>query len=89
MSQFLNSFFGDRPVRTLIKLLIFSLFVGWLLANMGWKPLDVPKKLWQLVVDIAQWGIYSFSDFFDTLLVGAMIVIPFFIIRRLLGGRKQ
>jgi len=89
MFQFLTGLFGDRPARTIIKLLILSLIVGYVFSKMGWKPLDVPKELWMLLLDFINWGLSSFGDFVDMLLVGAIIVVPIFIIRRFLNRNKK
>jgi len=89
MSQFLTRLLGERPGRTLIKLLILSCLVGLVLSSWGWKPLDVPARVWQFMLDLYHWAYSSFDRFFDMFLVGAMIVVPIFVIRRLLKKGKE
>jgi len=89
MSQFLIRLLGDRPLRTIIKLLILSAIIGMVLTGRGWTPLDVPERLWYFVIEIVNFFYASFGRMLDALLVGMMIVVPIFIIRCLLKKRKS
>jgi len=82
MTKFLTGLFGDRPHRTLIKLIALSILVGLVLSPLEWKPMDVPERIWHFFREMFIWISTSFNEFFDTVLVGAMIVVPIFLIRQ-------
>jgi len=89
MAKFLENLLGDRPLRLVIKLLVFSLLVGMLLSRAGWTPVDVVSRLWGFIVRLWNMGFAAFDTLFDVLLVGAAVVVPVFIIMRLLSGNKN
>jgi len=78
-----------NPTSTLVKLLLWSILVGYILSLWEWKPLDVPKHIWYFSLDLYHWVLTSFDEFFEMFLVGAMIVVPVFIIRQIFRKRKN
>jgi hypothetical protein len=74
MSDQVNRFLGDSIGRTIIKLLVVSLIVGFVMAIFG-------IHLWRQ-------GFSALGRVGDYLLLGATIVIPIFIIIRLFSYRK-
>jgi len=89
MTRFFEHLLGDRPLRLIIKLLVISLLVGMLLNRLGWTPLDVVVRLWGSVVRLWQMGFAAFDSLFDILLVGAAVVVPVFIMMRVLSWSKK
>ena len=89
MSQPLTRFLGDTPTRVAVKLIVFSLIVGVIMSALGWSPSTIYngvirffQRLWELGFD----AIYNSLEYF---LLGAAIVVPAFILIRLLNMRSS
>jgi len=91
MSQRLTRFLGDTPARVFVRLLVLSFIVGLVLSALNIRP-------WQIYrwVERAFWRMYDmgfevFREALEYLLIGALIVVPVFIVMRLLklGGRRR
>lgn len=79
----MNSFFGGPVLPTLLKLVIASVAVGIVLAVFGIQPVDLWRdfldtigRIWQMGFDAIDWSLRY-------LLLGAVVVIPIFILVRL------
>jgi hypothetical protein len=88
MSNMINRFLGDTPFRVAVKLVVLSVIVGVVMSAVGWTPKTIYdgiarffERLWNLGFD----AIYSS---FEYLFLGAAIVIPAFLVIRLLSFRS-
>ncbi|WP_267553251.1 DUF6460 domain-containing protein [Rhizobium rhizogenes] len=88
MSDQVNRFLGDSPGRTVVKLIVVSLVVGFIMKFFGWRPLDFLYGFRRFVVDLWHSGFAALGEFGDYLMLGATIVIPLFIILRLFNHRR-
>ena len=88
MSDGLNRFLGDTPLRVLVKLLILSLVAGFLMSVFGLYPDDILYAVRNFVLDLWHSGFAALGRVGDYLLLGAVIVIPIFIVIRLLSFRR-
>ncbi len=75
--------------RTIIKLVILSGFVGLLMVIFGISPTGFWEGvggffswLWELLTSLLDWGLIY-------IVTGAAIVVPIYLLRRLLKARKQ
>lgn len=84
----LTRFLGDSPVRVLLKLLVVSFLVGIVMSAFGWSPFDIFYGIRDFFVDLWHTGFRAIERFLGYILLGAAIVIPAFIILRLLSYRK-
>ena len=89
MSGGLNRLLGDTPGRTAVKLLILSVVVGFVMSMMGLSPWDLVRFIDDGIREIWRSGFRALGRVGEYLLVGAMIVIPVFIILRILNWRKS
>lgn len=84
MSGRMTRFLGDSPLRVALRLLLLSLLVGILLAWLDLRPAD----LWDWAVDLWRWMTESLFGSLtratDYVLLGAAIVVPVFLLSRLL-----
>ena len=87
MSRFAR-FLGDSPLRVFLKLLVVSFLVGIVMSAFGWSPFDILDAVRDTVLRIWYMGFATVDRFFGYLLLGAAIVIPAFIILRLLSYRR-
>ena len=89
MSDRVTQFLGDTPSRTIVKLAIISLVVGIIMSAMHFTPMDV----WYAVRDFARWlynlGFEAFGRIGIYFLYGAMVVIPVFILLRIMAIGKR
>ena len=88
MSDGLNRFLGDTPLRVLVKLLILSVVAGFLMSVFGLYPDDSLYAVRNFVLDLWRSGFAALGRVGDYLLLGAVIVIPIFIVIRLLSFRR-
>jgi hypothetical protein len=84
----LTSFLGDSPLRVFLKLLVVSFLVGVVMSAFGWSPFDVLQWIEDTVLRIWNMGFATVDRFVGYLALGAAIVIPAFIILRLLSYRR-
>jgi hypothetical protein len=89
MSDRFNRLLGDTPARTAVKLLILSVVVGFVMSMMGLSPWDLVRFINDGIRELWRSGFRALGRIGDYLLVGAMIVIPVFIILRILNWRKS
>lgn len=90
MAGGISRFLGGSPLRVVIRLVILSIVVGFLLSWTGLYPRDI----FNWFVDLGHWiydqGFIFFADAIDYLLLGAAIVVPIFLLSRLLrSGRSR
>ena len=83
-----NRFLGDSPFRVLLKLLVISFIVGLVMSAFGWSPFDVLYGIRDFFVDIWRTGFKAIDRFVGYILLGAVIVIPAFLLLRLFSYRK-
>ena len=82
-------FLGDTPLRTIIKLVVISVVVGIIMAAFNFTPVDV----WYMVREFALWlydlGYEAFGRVGIYLVYGAMVVVPVFVLMRLVAAGKR
>ncbi len=88
MSDRVNRFLGDTPGRVLIKLLVLSLIVGVVLSALNWTPYDIFWAVRDFLFRLWNMGFSAFGRFADYFLLGAAVVIPCYIIIRILKFGK-
>lgn len=89
MSDGVNRILGDSPVRVLLKLAVASFVVGMIMATFGWSPLDVLDAARDLFARLWNMGFAAVDQFFGYILLGAAIVVPVWIVLRLLSLRRS
>lgn len=84
-----NRFLGGSPLGVLFKLVIVSLLVGIVLSALGLTPMtlvegviDFFHRLWTL-------GFDALGQFGDWLILGATLVIPVWLLMRVLEAGKR
>ncbi|MGF9565548.1 DUF6460 domain-containing protein [Neorhizobium sp. JUb45] len=88
MTSSVNSFLGDSPGRTLVKLVVVCLIVGVVLAWLGYTPDNIVGSIRYHFLDIWYNGFEALGTVGNYLLLGAIVVIPVFIILRLMSFRR-
>lgn len=88
MSERVNRFLGDTPARTAVKLVVVSLIVGFIMAVFNIQPLDIFDGVRDFFLELWYRGFDALGRIGDYLLLGAMVVIPVFIVLRLFSARR-
>ena len=88
MSERVNRFLGDSPVRVLLKLLLASFVVGMVMHAFGWSPMDVLYSIQDFFLRLWYMGFSAIDRVLAYVLLGAAIVIPAFLILRLVSYRR-
>lgn len=84
----LARFLGDSPLRVFLKLLVVSFLVGVVISAFGWSPYDILEWVRDTLLRIWNMGFATVDRLLGYMLLGAAIVVPAFIILRLLSYRR-
>lgn len=85
----LEDIFGGNPVGVIVRLVILSVVVGIVLSALGITPDNLFYRLGLLVERIYNMGWGAVQWALGYFLLGAIIVIPIWLVARLLGGGKR
>lgn len=88
MRNILARLFGGSPVALLLKLLFLSLVVGAILNGLGFTPSTIPRRVMAAIRSITNLGLGAFKDIGAFIVTGAIVVIPAWLIIRLVGRRR-
>lgn len=88
MPETVNRFLGDTPGRTIVKLIVASLIVGFLMRVFDVQPMDIVHNVRFFLLDLWYTGFDAFGRVGSYLILGATIVIPIFILIRLLSYKR-
>ena len=91
MSERLNRFLGDTPGRVIVRLLALSFIVGLVLSALNIRPYEIWRWIERIIERIWSMGFAFIGEAFGYLIIGALIVVPIFILMRLfrLGGGRR
>jgi hypothetical protein len=84
----LARFLGGTPLNVVLRLFFLSLIVGALLMWLDIRPADIVQGAIRFVQRIWALGFDALRDMGDYLVAGAMIVVPLWLIARLLTMRE-
>ena len=81
-------FFGGSPLAVLGRLILVSILVGVILAALGLDPFDLWRSIERLARNLWDMGFDAFRWLWRYFLLGAVIVIPIWIIMRLVNAPR-
>lgn len=89
----MEQIFGGSPLGVMLRLIVISIIVGVVLSALGLSPLDLFDSIRRLIDWLYTLGFESIEWIFRYFLLGAVVVIPVWIIYRLLkfladGGKS-
>lgn len=85
----LTRFLGDTPPRVAVKLIAISVVVGLVMAMLGLSPWDLVELARDMVAYLWNMGFDALYRFWGYFLLGAVVVVPLFLLLRLLRFRRQ
>lgn len=80
-----NRLFGGNPVAVIIRLVVISIIVGVVLSALNIRPDEILYHIRRLIQRISDLGFGAIETIFGYFLIGAVVVIPIWLIARLLG----
>ena len=83
----MTRFLGDHPLRVLAKLVIFSLLVGMAMTWAEVTPETLIDRAYWIGVDLWNALVRGMGRFGGTIAMGAMVVVPVFLIGRMVRAR--
>jgi hypothetical protein len=79
----MTRFFGGSPLSVLVRLALLSVLVGFLLHVLGLDPYDIIQSIRRLLQTIWDMGFDAVVRLWRYFLLGAVLVIPIWLIVRL------
>jgi hypothetical protein len=84
-----KTIFGGNPLGVIIRLVLLSIAVGVVLSVLGITPQNFLERLNTIITNIYNLGFDAFESILGYLLLGAMVVIPIWLVIRLASARKS
>ena len=82
----LSRIFGGSPIGVLVRLALLSVVVGFILHTLDIDPKDIFRNLGDLVEHVWRMGLEPLRHLWSYFLIGAVIVIPIWLLMRLSRG---
>jgi uncharacterized protein DUF6460 len=80
--------FGGSPLAVVVRLILVSILVGVVLSALGLDPFDIVRSIQRLLRSIWDMGFDAFRWIWRYLLLGAVIVVPVWIVLRLINAPR-
>jgi len=80
--------FGGSPLGVLGRLILVSVLVGVILSALGLDPFDIVRSVRRLIQTIWDMGFDAFNWLWRYFLLGAVIVIPIWLLLRLVNAPR-
>lgn len=84
----MTRFFGGSPLSVIFKLVLLSILVGFLLKVIGLDPFDIVRSIRDLLQAIWDMGFDAIVRLWRYFLLGAVLVIPIWLIVRLIRAPR-
>ena len=80
--------FGGSPLAVLGRLVLLSILIGVILSALGLDPFDIVRSIERLIRSLWNLGFDAFRWLWRYFLLGAVIVIPVWILMRLFNAPR-
>ncbi|WP_019218990.1 DUF6460 domain-containing protein [Bartonella florencae] len=84
LSTSLHRFLGGTSRHVTLKLLALSFLVGIIMNFFGWTPRGLMHRIIKFFKSLWETGFITLADLYYLTMMGAIIVVPIFIILRIL-----
>jgi hypothetical protein len=89
MSNAVGRFLGGSPAMVALRLVVVSFVVGIVLETFGFDPATLLPEAVRTVRQIVELGFSDIHEVGRILLAGAMVVVPVWLVLRLLDAGKR
>ena len=80
--------FGGSPLGVLARLVLVSILVGVILSALGLDPFDIVRSIQRMIRTLWDMGFDAVRWLWGYFLLGAVIVIPIWILMRLINAPR-
>jgi hypothetical protein len=87
-NEAVNRFFGGSPLSVAVRIILLSVLVGVILSAIGLDPRDIWRSIERLIRSIWDMGWDAIVWVWRYFLLGAVIVIPIWLVVRLAKGGR-
>ena len=87
-NETMTKVFGGTPLAVLGRLVLLSILVGVILSALGLDPFDIIRSIERLIRSIWNMGFDAFRWLWRYFLLGAVIVIPIWLLMRLFNAPR-
>ena len=87
-NSYVARFFGGPPLSVIFRLVLLSILIGVILEALGLDPWNVIDSLRSLILRIWDMGFDAVRFLWRYLLLGAVTVVPIWLVLRLLRAAK-
>ena len=84
-----SRFLGGSPLAVVLRLILMSVLVGIVLASIGLDPWNIVESLRRLADWIWNLGFDAINSLWRYFILGAVIVVPLWLLSRLFGARPR
>jgi hypothetical protein len=88
MASRLNQYFGGSPLAVIAKLVLLSILIGVVLSAIGLDPWNIIASVERLIRTVWNMGFDAVRWLWQYFLLGAVIVIPIWLILRLVRAPR-
>ena len=79
---------GGSPLGVLVRLILVSILVGVILSALGLDPFDIAHSIQRMIRTLWDLGFDAFRWLWRYFLLGAVIVIPIWLLSRVFGAPR-
>lgn len=83
-SNYVSRFFGGPPLSVIFRLILLSILIGVILQVLGLDPWNIFDSVRRLVLRVWDMGFDALRWLWRYLLLGAVVVVPIWLIVRLM-----
>jgi len=87
-NNYVSRFFGGPPLSVIFRLVLLSILIGVILQVLGLDPWNIIESLRRLVVRVWDMGFDAVRWLWRYLLLGAVVVVPIWVVIRLMRVAK-
>ncbi len=87
-NNYVSRFFGGPPLSVIFRLVLLSILIGVILQVLGLDPWNIIESLRRVVVRVWDMGFDAVRWLWRYLLLGAVVVVPIWVIVRLMRVAK-
>jgi len=87
MNANLTNFLGGSPAGVALRLALLSFIVGLVMVTFGFQPEDIIDGIVRSVNHLVEYGLADLRHVWRVLATGALIVVPLWLLSRLLNTR--
>jgi hypothetical protein len=85
----LSRFLGGTPMSVAVRLILLSILVGVVLSAVGFDPWNIIESVRRLFLSIWNLGFDAINWVWRYFLLGAVIVVPIWLITRIMSSSKR